>query len=134
MQSYIGVKIIEAEPEERDGKPGYKVAYPDGYTSWSPADVFRAAYLPLADPTRVTPAEVDAFLNQRGAIQISPKTTLVKATTLTGFEQYEVSSCVDAGNYDHEIGTKIATDRIKDRLWLCLGFVLQWGRFGLKQG
>ncbi len=132
MQHYIGVKIIQAEPEERDGKPGYKVAYPDGYTSWSPADVFEAAYLPLENPTKISQLEVDNFLGQVKSEQISPKTTMVKATTLTGFEQIEVSSCVDPANYDHALGTQIATERIKDTLWKCLGFVLQWGRFGLK--
>lgn len=46
-QQYIGSKIVTAWPEERDGKKGYAVKYADGYTSWSPADVFEAAYLPL---------------------------------------------------------------------------------------
>ena len=44
MQNYIGVKIVKAEPEEKDGRPGYKVKYPDGYVSWSPQDVFEKAY------------------------------------------------------------------------------------------
>lgn len=44
MKAYIGAKIIKAEPEEKDGKPGYKVVYPDGYVSWSPKDVFEQAY------------------------------------------------------------------------------------------
>ena len=29
-KTYIGVKRIEAYPEDRDGKPGYAVIYPDG--------------------------------------------------------------------------------------------------------
>lgn len=44
MSEYIGVKLVEAQPEERDGKPGYTVKYPDGYTSWCPKDVFESAY------------------------------------------------------------------------------------------
>lgn len=47
MKNYIGVKIVKAEPEEKDGKPGYKVVYPNGYVSWSPQDVFDKAYRPL---------------------------------------------------------------------------------------
>lgn len=62
MKQYIGTKTIQAEPmtkgqafdagllragnipsSERD-VPGYKVAYANGYESWSPADVFDAAY------------------------------------------------------------------------------------------
>lgn len=44
MKTYIGTKIIQAEPAEKDGKDGYKVVYPDGYESWSPKDVFEEAY------------------------------------------------------------------------------------------
>lgn len=45
-KTYIGVKRIEAYPEDRDGQPGYAVIYPDGYVSWSPKTVFEAAYFP----------------------------------------------------------------------------------------
>lgn len=69
MEKYIGTKMIQAEPAYRywlesgekivvahdDEKPqavvvataredGYKVRYSDGYVSWSPKDVFEAAY------------------------------------------------------------------------------------------
>ena len=60
MKQYIGTKVIQAEPAYRvDGKvfvkanivpygykieDGYKVIYSDGYESWSPKDVFEAAY------------------------------------------------------------------------------------------
>lgn len=58
-KAYIGAKIIRAFPEGsrtfnrnvkgRDGanqedKPGYRVIYPDGYTSWSPKETFETAY------------------------------------------------------------------------------------------
>lgn len=69
MKQYIGTKMIMAAPALRldDGKGdvriellssnpmplpgdivdmGYKVVYPDGYESWSPQDVFEAAYCP----------------------------------------------------------------------------------------
>jgi hypothetical protein len=60
MSKYIGVKLIEAEPMTdcdfekfkqhivlpyREPRQGYKVVYPDGYTSWSPKDVFEEAYM-----------------------------------------------------------------------------------------
>lgn len=47
MKNYIGVKIVKAEPQEKNGVPGYKVKYPDGYVSWSPKDVFEEAYREL---------------------------------------------------------------------------------------
>ena len=46
MKTYIGVKRIQAEPQERNGKPGYRVIYePDGYESWSPNLVHRDVYI-----------------------------------------------------------------------------------------
>lgn len=54
MENYIGVKIVKAEPEEKDGRPGYKVKYPDSYVSWSPKDVFEKAYRKL---------ECEGFIN-----------------------------------------------------------------------
>lgn len=60
MKSYVGTKIIKAEPmreytfisEERHystvlpaiNREGYVVHYPDGYISWSPKDTFEIAY------------------------------------------------------------------------------------------
>ena len=42
---YIGAKQVTAWKAEKDGKPGYGVKYADGYTSWSPEDVFDDAYI-----------------------------------------------------------------------------------------
>jgi hypothetical protein len=52
MNTYIGTKIINAEPspaprdigEYEEGDEGYKVKYEDGYMSWSPKVVFENAY------------------------------------------------------------------------------------------
>lgn len=46
-QDYYGTKRITAYPKEQDGKPGYGVIYEHGYQSWSPKDVFEAAYQPI---------------------------------------------------------------------------------------
>ena len=43
-RKYIGTKIVTAYPQEKDGKPGYGVIYADGYTSWSPKEVFEESY------------------------------------------------------------------------------------------
>lgn len=48
-QPYIGTKIVMAWPQEKDGKPGYAVKYEDGYTSWSPQEVFERCYRPITD-------------------------------------------------------------------------------------
>src|SRR5260370_21105607 len=46
MQEYYGTKKIQAEPAVQGQYEieGYEVVYPDGYRSWSPKDVFEAAY------------------------------------------------------------------------------------------
>jgi hypothetical protein len=47
-QDYYGTKRVMAWPQDKDDtRPGYTVRYADGYTSWSPKDVFEAAYQPL---------------------------------------------------------------------------------------
>ena len=43
FKAYIATKIVQAEPHEKDGKPGYTVIYPDGYSSWCPKETFEAA-------------------------------------------------------------------------------------------
>ena len=48
MKNYIGVKIVKAEPKEKNGVPGYAVKYPDGYVSWSPKETFEQAYRELS--------------------------------------------------------------------------------------
>lgn len=61
MKTFIGVKAVQAEPQDRplgsaedplgqrNGEPGYKVVYPDGYESWSPKEVFEEAYVEVPD-------------------------------------------------------------------------------------
>ena len=41
---YIGTKIVLAWAADKDGAHGYGVKYEDGYTSWSPKDVFESSY------------------------------------------------------------------------------------------
>jgi hypothetical protein len=52
---YIGLKQIVAWEQSKEGEEGYAVKYPDGYISWSPKDVFEAAYLHLGDIERYAP-------------------------------------------------------------------------------
>lgn len=150
-QYYLGVKRISAWPmnlgdynkergwtipaDEDPAKEGYMVQYPGGYLiSWSPKEIFEDAYLPLGkDGSKITQEIVDNFMGSPTVTKFGPKTTLVHATTLTGFEQIEVSSCVDPKNYDEAIGSEIATGRIRNTLRKYLGFVLQWANNGLNR-
>lgn len=44
MKTYIGTKVLQAQPETREGREGYAVLYADGYRSWSPKEPFEEAY------------------------------------------------------------------------------------------
>lgn len=135
MKTYIGVKRIQAEPQERNGKPGYRVIYePDGYESWSPKDVFEAAYLPIKEHNKLTDDDINNFINA-SEIHVEKrgeKSTLVEIEFPTGWKDYEVSSCVNPENYNEELGKMYALQNIGHRLWKNLGFVLQWADHGLK--
>lgn len=137
-QFYIGCKQVEAWPSEKDGQMGYAVKYPDGYQSWSPRDVFEAAYTPMGvkggpkpgqekaivNDDTITQTMVDEFITFKEVHTVGEKTTVVHATLKNGFEIVESSSCVDPG-------AEICMKRIKDRVWHLLGFALQWARSGI---
>lgn len=68
MKCYIGTKIVTAEPEPHaDGRPGYRVVYPDGYASWSPKATFEDANREITPHERQLIEQTDAE-HQVGAI------------------------------------------------------------------
>ena len=160
MEQYMGFKLIEAEPAYwcngvvypmSEGQPnssvldgrsdveaGYRVRYPDGYTSWSPKDVFEKAYMkvvpnPNLKTTRpsISQAMVDDFIMSKDVITIGNKTTVVHVVCRNGFEFVESSSCVSAENYNETLGAEICMTKIKDKIWSYLGFLLQTAVFGI---
>ena len=149
MKQYIGTKLIEAEKAYLvDGKVvalaenkvpcgykverGYKVRYADGYESFSPAEVFERAYLPLevngmlktAAPS-ISAEMVERFIDHHETVTMGGKTTVVRAVLKNGFEIVESSSCVSAENYDEKLGEEICMERIRNKIWELLGFLLQ---------
>jgi hypothetical protein len=139
---YIGVKMVRAYPQEKDGQPGYGVQYEDGYTSWSPKDIFEKAYFSMGqlpdgseNDNKITPEMVDEFLSKVPTknVKVGEKTCVVQAETITGMELTNHAACVDPANYDPAVGEKIAKKKILDEVWFGLGFVLQWAKYGLKR-
>lgn len=149
MKQYIGTKLIEAEKAYRvDGKTvvlpdngvpcgskverGYKVRYADGYESWSPQEVFERSYLPLevngslktAAPS-ISAEMVERFIDHHETVTMGDKTTVVRAVLKNGFVIVESSSCVSAENYDEKLGEEICMERIRNKVWELLGFLLQ---------
>lgn len=148
MQKYIGTKLIEAEPALRTAggtilphdypvrcdelaEDGYRVCYPDGYVSFSPKAVFEKAYMPLTvngdlrtEEPSISQAMVDGFIAYHRVHTLGDRTTVVRAVLRNGFEIIEASSCVSAENYDEKLGAEICMGKIKDKVWMLLGFLL----------
>lgn len=146
MRQYIGTKMVEAEPcaawkytdNHKVGDPGYRVRYADGYESWSPKDVFERVYLPLTvnpelktDAPSVSQEMVDGFIREVETTTLGDKTTVVRAVLRNGFEIVESSACVSAENYDEAMGREICLGKIKDKVWMLLGFLLQTAVHGI---
>ena len=132
MKQYIGTKVIQAEPAYRvDGKvfvkanivpygykieDGYKVVYPDGYESWSPKDVFEAAY-------RATDG-----MNFGLAIEAAKMGKRIARAGWNGKNQYvELASCISYKNGAGEI-VNVGHDAIGNK---ALAFV---GTSGVQMG
>jgi len=83
MKKYIGSKQVQAEPmtkgaafnagllrmrttlpEAEKEIPGYKVVYDNGYESWSPAEVFEAAYTVAETPLDRLTIELNGLNNR----------------------------------------------------------------------
>lgn len=130
---YVGVKRVTAWPQKKDGKPGYAVKYSDGYISWSPADVFERSYFQLADDSGQTISEYDVnrFIQKLEVGKHGDRTTMAHAILANGFLEFAASSCVTPERYDHDMGAAICLEKIKDKAWELLGFVLQWANNGI---
>lgn len=156
MKQYIGTKLIQAEPAYRiDGKiypktwpipaacrkmeDGYKVVYQDGYESWSPKDVFEAAYLPVtgnenlrtAGPS-ISPRMVNDFIRNIEVITLSDVTTVVRAVLRNGFEIVESTSCISDDAYDEHQRALMCLERIKNKVEMLLGFLIQTAVHGIQ--
>jgi len=120
---------------------GYRVCYADGYESWSPKDVFEKAYLPMVtnpnlrtDAPSISQEMVDDFICKTEVITMGDKCTVVRAVLRNGFEIVESSACVSAENYDEKLGAEICLNKIKDKVWFLLGFLLQTAVCGISSG
>jgi hypothetical protein len=74
---------------------------------------------------------VDNFIKETHVDTVGEKTTIVRVTLKNGFELVESSSCVDKANYDEKLGTEICMEKIKNKIWFLLGFLLQTAKNGI---
>lgn len=147
----IGIKMVDLEPMDsitamyknykvglentKEKIEGYEVTYPDGYKSWCPKEIADKAYFQLNENNNgniILKEDVENFIAKHTIQTIGIKTTLVQATTITGFELIDYSACVSPENYSKELGEKYAMENIVNKVWSFLGFVLQWAKNGIK--
>lgn len=148
MRNYISIDMVKAAPAVAvDGRLydafqseiprgeknefGYKVCFDNGAESFCESEEFEKFFLLLdtnkdlkTDKPSISERMVDSFIARFYATTVGDKTTVVRAVLVNGFEIVESSSCVSPENYDEEIGVSICIDKIKDKVWELLGFLL----------
>ena len=77
------------------------------------------------DAPKVTPAQLDAFVKSESFTLLPNGRTLVcQLELMNGFTVEGQSACVDARNFDMEMGKGIARKNAKEKMWPLLGFQL----------
>lgn len=79
----------------------------------------------LPSGVSIGPKMVEDFIKEKHISTIGDKTTLVRVVLKNGFEIIESSACVDKANYNEVIGAECCMNKIKDKIWMLLGFLLQ---------
>lgn len=79
----------------------------------------------------VTQEQVDNFIESVSYCKLGEKTCAGTARLKNGFEITETSACVDAANYDEDLGASLVFTKIKDKVWFLLGFWLQCDLIGM---
>ena len=141
MKNFIGTKHIKAEPmtrgqyndfkgwpipnDEDPNDPGYLVKYSDDYISWSSAAPFEKSYMEISENNTITKQNIYDFIAWDKATKLGDKTTVLQVGLVNGFIITESSSCVDPKNFDMQVGTDICMERVHNKVWELLGFLLQ---------
>lgn len=74
---------------------------------------------------RVTPDAVDAAIAGEEYAVFSGRLTVCVLTLANGFLVTGESSCVDAANFDADLGKKLARQKARDKIWELEGYRLR---------
>lgn len=82
--------------------------------------------LPIGKDMTITKDLVYKILDSSNikSLNIDGKTTMLHCELPNGFVITETSSCVNPANFSMETGAKICMEKIENRLWELLGFLL----------
>ena len=129
----IGGAVCEAnedgylvEDVERDRLPNH----PDheGRVSWVPKRMFEASYHKASGGNAVTQEDVNNAIQSVHVETLQPHdkpVTFVEVRMQNGFTIRETATSVDPKCYSEEIGADVCMMRIKERIWMLLGYELQ---------
>jgi len=133
VKTYIGVKQVMAEEDERDGQPGYKVVYPDGYESWSPKEVFDRAYLEMPENMTSEPnyEMINNFISVATVVDREDNTILATLILRSGFEQQALGGYDPIDGMTDDEKADYILIKSKEIIWDYLKFVHQWAVKGL---
>jgi hypothetical protein len=156
MQKFIGVKFVDAKPmtrgeyhmlrnwghhlEKCEEDEGYLFNVAEEVMTWQPKELFKKSHLPINfEGNSITQEDVDAFIKQIHVDQSCPNdigstVTVVIVTLANGFTITESSTCIDPANYDAEIGIDCCMERIEDKIWYLLSFLVCCGFNGFQKG
>ena len=83
--------------------------------------------LPVGENYTIDKYLVDKILDNSKikSLNIDGKTTMLHCELPNGFIITESSSCVNPDNFDMEVGCKICMEKIENKVWELLGFMLQ---------
>jgi hypothetical protein len=75
---------------------------------------------------RLRPEDIDAVIASADYVMMPSGRTMICELTLTnGYTVRGETSCVDARNFDHEIGKKNSYDNAHDQIWVLEGYLLK---------
>lgn len=138
MMNYINCELVKAENVPPGRQYGYAISHEDGTRSHAPAEHFEKFFIPVDPNPELVKSEisvsqkmVDEFIAYDEVKTMGDATTVVRCVLRNGFVIVESSSCVDPANYSEEMGAQICRERIKNKVWELLGFLLATAKNGI---
>ena len=128
----VGFEADAVAELAHSSQEGYVMEDAAGEKTWVPKDVFHRYCLPMdvnknlkTDRPSISQKMVEDYIAYAEAQTMGDKTTVVRAVLKNGFEIVEASSCVSPENYDEALGREICMERVRNKVWMLLGFLLQ---------
>lgn len=138
MMNYISCELVKAEKISMCRSEVYSIDHSDGTRGHSSVERFEKYFIPVDPNPELTKSEisvsqkmVDEFIAYDEVTTMGEATTVVRCVLRNGFVIVESSSCVDPANYSEEMGAEICRERIKNKIWELLGFLLATAKNGI---